>query len=120
MNEEGNLVLLHVLGVLTLVLFLQCPVTEGSDRNDAAKNTEMAMFYLRADGTERALTAERGEKADRVEMANRAGVAVKTEVTESLRRLRKLNEVTRSQTQPTRQPAQAGNHATQRPAKKVN
>ena len=71
MNEEGNLVLLHVLGVLTLVLFLQCPVTEGSDRNEAAKNTEMAMFYLRTDGHERGLTAERGEKADRVEKQGR-------------------------------------------------
>ena len=94
MNEEGNLVLLHVLGVLTLVLFLQCPVTEGSDRKEVPKNCEMAMFYLRADDSERALTAERGETADRVEMANRSGVALKTEVTESLRRLTKLNEMT--------------------------
>ena len=94
MNEEGNVVLLHVLGVLTLVLFLQCPVTEGSDRKEVPKNCEMAMFYLRADDSERALTAERGETADRVEMANRSGVALKSEVTESLRRLTKLNEMT--------------------------
>ena len=94
MNEEGNLVVLRVLGVLIFVLFLQCPVTEGSDRNEAPKNSEMAMFYLGADGIERALTTERGETDDRVEMANRGEVAVKTKVGESLRQLRKLNEVT--------------------------
>ena len=42
----------------------------------------------------RALTAETGEKADRVQMDNRTGVAAKTEGTEWLKRLRKLNEVT--------------------------
>ena len=34
---------LHQLGLLTLDLNLQCPVTEGADRDVAAGNSEMAM-----------------------------------------------------------------------------